>query len=283
MKIAMIELTGKCPRACPTCLPKHLKTGREMMWAEITNIGIQMEAAGFAGVTFAGFGEPATHPAIEKAIMYFQEHLGMNVQVVCRPDNINEVAEANILRISVQGWGDAVCVMKNAFDCWISEDIRIHVVLDRGTAQDRSWRNMLIPQLGIGIQRISVSLPLVLCDDPVHVQAVVDSNKEVFPSAWEELRAFRASLPPEKVERFRLLGPGDFGDKCAFFNGMIYIDSNLKIRPCCHQPLGLELGDLNRQSVCQVLDSDVWKNWQSTGKKSAACQRCPDLGVSRDG
>jgi len=286
MKIAMIELTGKCPRACPTCLPKHLKTGREMMWAEIMNIGIQLEVAGFTGVTFAGFGEPATHPAVEKAIMHFQV-LGMKVQVVCRPENMYLVTQADILRVSVQSAKDADLVLIKASDFAMvsssEKDIRVHVVLENKSVPELGGIfDMLVPWLGCRIKEISVAPPLVLCDDPAHREIIRKAN-DFMMSTWKGLRVSIPNRCLEKAKLVRLFNPEPFIDKCGFFKGMIYIDSNLKIRPCCHQPLGLELGDLNKQSVCQVLASDVWKNWQATGKKSAACQRCPDLGVSRDG
>jgi len=270
----MLEITGNCPGECAICLPREERSGRDMTVPEVISLGLQAKRLGVTQVMLAGYGNPATHPEFDLITHWLASKLKLTVAVVCRPRHLPLVSCADVALVSVETPEDAGAIARAEIP--MLSPVNAHIILSDRTAAriNETLRTLAsIPRLGL----VNIMTAVKLCEDPRHIQAVREANANL-PANVQALHEAIARLPEASRVKFQWVGDHPYWNHCPFALGaMIYVDSNLVLRPCCHLPMGGSLGNL-RETVLAVALEQSWGAWVAGTKTWAPCMRCPDGG-----
>lgn len=275
---AMLELTGICHRRCPSCLPHQLRTNRDLTIPDILLLAKQFQEVGIKEVTLCVYGSPAEYAELKTVVWLFGCRLKMFVNIVCRPEHLDNVWMHDAVFVSIDCLEDVKTLAAQRPD--LHPGIFPFVMLSDRSAPD-------LPAIIEGLFKchnatmVNVTHPMVLCDDPAHRAAIVGANKNL-PANEVKLNEAIALLPEGRRKLVRYYGNNQFRTVCRFHGSsqtMIYIDANLKVRMCCHKPVSCPLGDLRTEKLADILAGPVAKfheNWQA----SPECQLCPEDGLA---
>lgn len=269
----MLEITSKCSRRCPLCLPPERRGGVELDKVELVTLFRQFRSCCIKEVTLCGFGSPAEHPLVNEIIWMLGSRLKMSVNIVCRPTQLIRAWKADTVAVSIDCLEDVKTLKRQNPVFW--PVVFAHIVMtDRVISEIDEIFGGLLEMATLG--GINVVHPMVLCNDEGHQKAVAEANRNLEEN---ESRLFEARKAlGEEGARVRYFCPENFVDSCRFHVNMIYIDSDLKVRLCCHQPTLEPLADLRTMTLADAIAGPVAKA-QEGWRDHPACQRCPDHGL----
>lgn len=269
IKRIQLEINGYCPRSCPECLPKALKTGVMLGLRDIFALASEWKDYGIEAITLAGFGSSVDHPDFDNILKHLIKN-GFRVSVVCRPDEFTVCQNATHVIVSVQTVEDARSLDKVLHAVKPVCQVSTHTVTSPKLHEhlDQVLTCLLNNKY---VSRINVADALKLCSDPEHVKAIRECAKhrleviDILDRARRE--RYRGDLITQNLE-------GHFPEKCAFHDDLIYIDASQRVRLCCHQPNMGALGNLSLSPLREI--AKTVEMFQANWRRHPACMGCPD-------
>jgi hypothetical protein len=271
IKRLQLEINSRCLRSCGQCLPRKLKTGKVLSLAEIRPLAAELTGLGFEAITLAGYGSAVDHPEFAAILNTLDKPF--RVSVVCRPEEFGLCAKAAQVLCSVQSESMARCLVETLGRSGpLRTSVSTHTVT-RPWLRDDLQVILMVLTSSPHLSRVNVADTLKLCDDPAHVAAVRNCSQNRLELIDILDRARRELANGDKITQQL---EGHFPEKCAFHDDLIYVDADLKVRRCCHQPVSDPLGDLHREKLPDVLAKV--QEFQANWRQHPACRRCPDTG-----
>jgi len=264
LSYVQLEINGTCPNECASCLPPRQKTGRLMKYSEITSVGNQMKAAGVEKVTFAGFGSPVDHPEYHDIVANYQ--CFDELSITCRSEDIHRIGDIDRANVSVQSVADVRKLVEAMLKRGAPnrQSFVPHIVLYAGTTPAFGAMLDILKAWDEYWEKISVAYPIVLCDDPRHVQYV--KSESISPQAWYLL------VKPLASDKLVIAGPEPRLQDCSWRKGGLFVRADLTVYPCCNLPCVMPIGDLHGETLKEIIETYPHDDYLSY------CEKCPHFG-----
>lgn len=277
LKYAMLEISGKCSRSCPLCLPKKRKTGVAIRTDRFFGVTDQLKAAGVKKITIAGFGNPVSHPKFD--VIGMGRWMGeFESTITCRVEDLPMVYHFYRANVSVDGIGDVrklIGVITRPNGGPLPAKIVPHIVLTHDLSFEIENILRILWTWESRFERITVASPVALCDDKNHLQAIAEatSTREV---GWKSVRRLIGELGASRVECY---DASPRWKTCSWPASGVYINARLDTLPCCYLPVSEPFGNLGEQTLAEVYAGEKWTKFRETwNKEGSPCLRCPRTG-----